>query len=83
MGDELLIKNGHVIDPANKINKKCDVLIADEKFVEVGRVKKPVANVIDATGKLVVPGLLHTTAMQAASSGFPGCDAMAQVSCSC
>ncbi len=38
MGDELLIKNGHVIDPANKINKKCDVLIADEKFVEVGRI---------------------------------------------
>jgi dihydroorotase len=58
MGDELLIKNGHVIDPANKINKICDVLIADEKFVEVGRIKKPVANVIDATGKLVVPGLI-------------------------
>jgi dihydroorotase len=58
MGDELLIKNGHVIDPANRINKICDVLIADEKFVEVGRVKKPVANVIDATGKLVVPGLI-------------------------
>ena len=58
MSDELLIKNGHVIDPANKINKKCDVLIADEKFVEVGHVKKPVANVIDATGKLVVPGLI-------------------------
>jgi len=58
MGDELLIKNGHVIDPANKINRKCDVLIADEKFVEVGRIKKPVANVIDATGKLVVPGLI-------------------------
>ena len=58
MGDELLIKNGHVIDPANRINRKCDVLIADEKFVEVGRVRKPVANVIDATGKLVVPGLI-------------------------
>jgi len=58
MKSELLIKNGHVIDPANKINKKCDVLIADEKFVEVGHVKKPVANVIDATGKLVVPGLI-------------------------
>jgi dihydroorotase len=58
MGDELLIKNGHVIDPANKINKKCDVLIANEKFVEVGHIKKQVANVIDATGKLVVPGLI-------------------------
>ncbi len=58
MSDELLIKNGHVIDPANKVNKKCDVLIADEKFVEVGHVKKPVEHVIDAAGKLVVPGLI-------------------------
>ena len=38
MNNELLIKNGHVIDPANRINRKCDVLIADEKFVEVGNV---------------------------------------------
>jgi dihydroorotase len=70
--NELLIKNGHVIDPANKINKKCDVLIADEKFVEIGHIKRgtgfqPVKehgqdgrapNIIDAKGKLVVPGLI-------------------------
>ncbi len=58
MAKELLIKNGHVIDPANRINKKCDVLIADEKFVEIGRVKKHVTDVIDASGMLVVPGLI-------------------------
>ena len=58
MDSELLIKNGRVIDPANGIDKKCDVLIADEKIVEVGKVDKPVKNIIDATGKLVVPGLI-------------------------
>ena len=58
MSCELLIKNGRVIDPANGIDKKCDVLIVDEKIAEVGKVEKPVQTVIDAAGKLVVPGLI-------------------------
>jgi predicted amidohydrolase len=29
MNSELLIKNGRVIDPANRVDKKCDVLILD------------------------------------------------------
>ena len=36
MDSELLIKNGRVIDPANGIDKVCDVLIVDEKIAEVG-----------------------------------------------
>lgn len=35
MVNELLIKNGRVIDPANGIDKKCDVLIVDGKIAEV------------------------------------------------
>ncbi|MHC4105753.1 MAG: dihydroorotase, partial [Planctomycetota bacterium] len=58
MSSELLIKNGRVIDPANGIDEKCDVLIADEKIAEVGKVEKTVPTVIDAAGKLVVPGLI-------------------------
>jgi len=58
MANELLIKNGLVIDPANKVNRKCDVLIVDGKIAEVGKIKKPVETVIDATGKLVTPGLI-------------------------
>ncbi|MBW8001977.1 MAG: dihydroorotase [Planctomycetes bacterium] len=58
MTKELLIKNGRVIDPANNIDKVCDVLIADEKFVEIGKPKTDTKNVIDAKGKLVVPGLI-------------------------
>jgi dihydroorotase len=55
---ELLIKNGRVIDPANGIDKKCDVLIVDEKIAEVGKIKKTAKKVIDAAGKLVTPGLI-------------------------
>jgi len=58
MSSELLIKNGRVIDPANGIDKKCDVLIVDDKIAEVGRVEKTAQKIIDASGKLVVPGLI-------------------------
>lgn len=62
MANQLLIKNGRVIDPANGLDTQCDVLILDGKVAEVGRLnstlEKTVARVIDATGKLVVPGLI-------------------------
>lgn len=58
MDSELLIKNGWVIDPANGIDKECDVLIADGKIAEVGRIEKSAQTIIDAAGKLVVPGLI-------------------------
>jgi len=65
MNSELLIKNGRVIDPANGIDKKCDILIVDGKIAEVGEKTKDSGpktqghrTVIDATGKLVTPGLI-------------------------
>jgi dihydroorotase len=58
MNNELLIKNGRVIDPANNIDKICDVLISDGKIAQVGTVEKPAENIIDASGKLVTPGLI-------------------------
>jgi dihydroorotase len=58
MSSELLIKNGRVIDPANGVDKKCDVLIVDEKIADVGSIEKKVEKVIDATGKIVAPGLI-------------------------
>ncbi len=58
MATELLIKNGRVIDPANGIDKVCDVLIADGKVAAVGEIKKSADTVIDATGRLVTPGLI-------------------------
>lgn len=56
--NEILIKNGHVIDPANGINAKCDVLIADGKIAQVGKVGESAQRVINASGKYVTPGLI-------------------------
>ncbi len=62
MGNELLIRNGRVIDPANGVDEARDVLIVDGKVAAVGRVgdtgAKPGRRIIDASGKLVVPGLI-------------------------
>ncbi len=58
MSGEILIKNGHVVDPANGIDGNYDVLIVDGKVAKVGRVSGNVENVIDAGGKIVTPGLI-------------------------
>jgi dihydroorotase len=64
MSDSLLIKNGHVIDPANKIDKVCDVLIVDGKVaqvqerIELPKTREKECVVIDASGKIVTPGLI-------------------------
>ncbi len=58
MNSELLIKNGHVIDPANGIDEQCDVLIVNGLVSDIGKIQKPVRTVIDAKGKLVTPGLI-------------------------
>jgi dihydroorotase len=61
---ELLLKNGHVIDPANNINAKMDVAISGGKVVNVAPTI-PAADakqVIDVNGFYVCPGLIdvHT-----------------------
>ena len=53
--NSLLIKNGHVIDPANGVDAVRDVYIADGKIVAT---LPDDAEVFNATGKLVVPGLI-------------------------
>lgn len=55
-----IIKGGRVIDPARKIDETMDLLIEDGKIAANGAADG--AEVIDATGKWVVPGLIdvHT-----------------------
>src|SRR3954468_23200181 len=55
----LWIKNGRVIDPASKRDEVGDVFIADGKFVKsLSPEQKKSAQVIDAKGLVVCPGLV-------------------------
>ena len=56
---KLLIKGGRVIDPANKINDVADVLIEGGKISVVDtNIKTSAEKIIDATDKIVTPGLI-------------------------
>jgi dihydroorotase len=55
----LLIKGGRVIDPARGIDEVMDVLVEDVYIVKSGRNGSNKGHdIIDAAGKLVVPGLI-------------------------
>jgi dihydroorotase len=56
----LVIKGGHVIDAKNKINEVMDVAIRDGKIAAVGKNidAKSAAQVVDAKGLYVTPGLI-------------------------
>ena len=59
MTKKLLIKNGHVIDPVNKIDGIRDLLIAGGKIAKIAaRVEAGDAEVLDVTGKYVCPGFI-------------------------
>ena len=56
---KILIKNGHVVDPKNKIDGSMDVLIEDQKIKKVAKViSEKVDKEINAKGKVVCPGLI-------------------------
>lgn len=55
----ILIKNGHVVDPKNNIDEVMDVLIDGGIIAKVGKdIDGGEAQVIDAAGKVVAPGLI-------------------------
>jgi dihydroorotase len=56
----LLIRGGRVVDPANGVDEKLDVLLAGGKVAELAKNIAPADRdeVLDATGKVVVPGLI-------------------------
>ena len=53
MSEELLIQNGRVIDPAQKIYRIANVLIRNGKVIGIDQPASKAARIIDATGKLV------------------------------
>ncbi len=59
----IVIKNGYVINPKSGFEGKADVFIKDDKIVSIGEAEVcEDAEVIDATGLVVAPGLVdvHT-----------------------
>jgi len=56
---DFLFKNGHVIDPANGIDRMADVAVSDGKIARVERDIPPGGvKIIDAAGMYVVPGII-------------------------
>jgi len=54
----LKIENGHIIDPANNIDKKTDLWIEGGKIIAIGKHKGTPDQTIDASGKTVCPGFI-------------------------
>ncbi|MBT5542157.1 MAG: amidohydrolase/deacetylase family metallohydrolase, partial [Gammaproteobacteria bacterium] len=57
---DILIKNGHVIDVKNNINKIIDIAIVDNKIALIQKniSIKSALKIIDANGLYVSPGLI-------------------------
>lgn len=58
------IKNGHVVDPANGVDRAADVFVAGGRILAVGRMPAgfEAEGIIDATGCIVCPGLVDLSA---------------------
>ncbi|RKU17346.1 dihydroorotase [Candidatus Poribacteria bacterium] len=57
--ESVLIRNGHIIDPANSVDEVGDVLIVDGKIAKVGKnLTEDANNIVDATNLTVTPGLI-------------------------
>lgn len=61
---KILIQNGRVIDPASGFDQTCDIALAAGRIIALGRAPRDFApnRVIDASGCLVVPGLVDLAA---------------------
>jgi len=56
---QLVIKNGRLIDPANALDGKFDILIQKGKIKQIAAtINSPAAQIIDAAGLIVSPGFI-------------------------
>ncbi len=63
MSEAIWIKNGRIIDPANGRDEVADLYLADGRICEAPAGKESeVANVVDASGKIVAPGFIDLRA---------------------
>lgn len=55
----ILIKEGHLVDPANGRDEICDILIREDRIAKIDKdITDEEAQVINAKGKYVMPGLI-------------------------
>jgi len=72
-GYDLVISGGRLIDPSLRLDAPLDLAVAGGRIAAVGAGIDPRgAEVIDATGKLVVPGLLDVHSHYARDAAGPG-----------
>lgn len=70
---DLIIKGGRVIDPSVRLDAMCDVAISGSRVAAVeANIVGDAADIFDARGKLVVPGLLDIHTHVARSAEGPG-----------
>lgn len=56
---KILIKNGHIVDPANNINEVRDILVSGALIAKVAKdIKESADKIIDAKDRIVMPGLV-------------------------
>ena len=71
-GYDLVIKGGHVVDPASGLNALRDVAIAGGKIAAVSMgIDAGAAQTVDATGKYVIPGMIDVHSHAGDTKGGP------------
>lgn len=55
---KILIKNGYVVSMVSEI-KRADILVEDDRIKKIGYIDCDVDKIIDATNKIVMPGLIN------------------------
>lgn len=69
---DLVIRNGHVIDPLNGINGQFDIAIEGGQIAEVApEIQGATKQILDATGKIVVPGIIDMHSHMRTVLGHP------------
>ncbi len=57
---DVVLRGGHVLDPANNLDGPADLAVADGRISEVGRITAGARRTIDVAGQVVLPGIIDT-----------------------
>lgn len=72
----IVLTNGHVIDPAQGLDRVTNVVISDGKIEAVGDVELPTGQKFDLTGLYVTPGWIDSHVHAYGSVGFSDVDSI-------